>query len=177
MRVVAEAPEVVSDGILVAGRHRGGVAGANLAGLVLSLAAQLQLKLIDIVEHLRVKLFDKRGIAGETARIEALHLLDELVDLALRFGIVLKFASKRTETIGLLLNNALQITRIHGSAGSGRIREFGIIAGVDVTVVAIAAAITTTERGAEAAAGAIAVVHAAGLIVATSSLCVRVALA
>ena len=117
-----------------------------------------------------MELLDKRWIAGETARIEPLHFLDELIDLALRFGIVLQLAAKRTEAVGLLLNGALQIAEIHRGAGRNRLRQFGIVSGVDIAVVAIAALIATTEGGAESAARAVAIIHTAGLIIAAAIL-------
>lgn len=168
--VVAEAAEIVGDGVLVAGRHRGGVAGTNLAGFVFGLTAQLQLKLVHIIENLRVELLDQRRIAGETSRIKPLHLLDELIDLALRFGIVLKLAAKRAEAVGLLLNGALQIAGIHRGAWRDRLRQLGIVAGVDIAIIAIAAAVAATEGGAESATRAVAIVHAAGLIIAAAIL-------
>ena len=177
MRVVAEAAEIVGDSVLVTGRHRGGVAGANLARLILGFATQLQLELVDVVKHLRVKLLDKRGIAGEAARIETLHLLDELIDLLLSLRVILKFAAQRAETVGLLLNDGLKVTRIHSGAGRHGLRQFRIVAGVDIAIVAIATLIAATERSAEATARAVAVVHTAGLIVAASILRVSIALA
>ena len=156
-----------------------GVGAAHLARLVFGLSAQLECEFVDVVEDLCVELFGKARVAGEAARIEALHFLDEGVYLAGRLRIVLQLLAQLAQFLDVLLevllisliDVALQVARNQSCAGRYRLGQLGIVAGVDVAVPGRAAAIASAERCPEAAAGTIAVGHAAGLIVAAASLC------
>ena len=115
------------------------------------------------------------GLPGKRRGIEVLHFLDETIDLAGSFGIVLKLLAELAQIFHVLLDFALGVAGICTAVGSDGIRQLRVVAGIEIAVVAGAIAITApvaaTEGGAEAAARAVAVIHAAGLIVAASTGC------
>ena len=124
-----------------------------------------------------MQLLDQRRISREAARIKSLHFLNQADRPGARFRIVLKLPAKSAEILNvLLLNDALHITGIRCGARRHRLRQFGIVASIDIAIVAIAAAIAATESRAETAARAVAVVHAAGLIIAPATLRIGIAL-
>src|ERR1700687_1325865 len=106
--VFTEPAVIVRDGILVARRHCAGIAAAYLAGLfVVQLTPQLQLELVHVGEYLRVELFDKGGISGETAVIQALHLANQFLNLTLHFGVFPDSLAKLVQIAHAVIVSAL----------------------------------------------------------------------
>ena len=139
----AEAAEIFGDGVLIAGRHRDWVGATNLAGLVTELSLHLQFEIVHLGEDLVVNLFEQRRIAGETLGIETLHFLDQTLQLALFFGIVLEGAEKLIQVADALAIGQLGIGRELGtvwrSSGPGQIR---IVSSIDPPISTTVAAVS-----------------------------------
>jgi hypothetical protein len=93
-------------------RHRFRVAAAHLACIfVVKLAAQLQFELVHVGEHLGMELLDERRVPGEAARIEALHLLNEFLNLLGRLRIVAHGLAKLIQIAQCVIIGALRWNR------------------------------------------------------------------
>ena len=109
---LAQPAEVFGDCILIAGGHRQRITAANLPGLlIVLLAAQLQFELIYVAEHLRVELFNERGVARESAGVQALHLANQFLDFTQRLRVVRDRLAKLVQFTQALLVDTLGIRR------------------------------------------------------------------
>ena len=97
-----------------------------------------------------------------------MHFLDEAVDLADGFRVVLQRLAKLVEFLDVLLDVALEVARNGRCVGPYRLRQFRIVAGVDFAVVAIAAAVASADGGAEASTRTPGIRYASGLIICTT---------
>ena len=87
----AETAKILSDGILISGRHGERFAASHLIfRLAVSIATQLQFKPVYVVQHLSMKLLDKLRITRKAPGIEALHLANQFLNFFQRRGIVLR---------------------------------------------------------------------------------------
>lgn len=88
-----------------------------------------------------MELFEERRIAGEAARIKALHLSFELLYFTGDFGIALDVLTELIQRVHGLLEDALGIGSddrgVRMDGGTGRV---GIIARVDIPIVVVAPA-------------------------------------
>ena len=132
--VLAQTAVILGDGFLVALRHCFCVAAAHLAGiLVVELAPQLQLQLVNIGEHLGMQLLNERGIAGEAARVEAFHFLNEFLDLLGHLGIIAYGLAKLIQIAQAVVVGALRWNRrIVGLYGRPSARR--VVPGVQIAV-------------------------------------------
>jgi hypothetical protein len=169
---LAESAIVLGDRVLVAMRHCGRRGRARLACLwSVWIALKLQLELVDVVQDLRVQLFDHRRIAREPRWVELLHLLLEIIDLFLSGGIALGGLAKLAQFTHTLLDEALHIRRVGSVLRRVRVsrRAVALPAGVDVEV--------RVRTAASAAERTVDVLAAHWLILAAATLAVRATLA
>jgi len=136
---------VLGDRIPIPGRNLGGVGIADCATLAsIELAAQLQLQRVHAADKLLAHLLDQGGIAGETARIQAAHLVDQRLQLLARLGTILHCGTNLVEKVQPLVDFALGIGRVgtllwrHGTAGDASIA--GVIAAIHPIAIARATA-------------------------------------
>lgn len=101
---------VFGHGILVAGRDLRWVGVADSTALLfVKLAAKLEFEGIDLADQFLVHLLHESRVAGEAARIEVAHLLDERLEFGARFGAVLDHGTNAAEGIESLIDFVLRI--------------------------------------------------------------------
>src|SRR5260370_19378208 len=110
--ILAQATEVIRDGILIARGNRQRIAAANLRGVaVVLLPAQAQLELIHAGEHLIVQLLEHGRISREAAGIQALHLADQFLQISQRRRLALEALTKLVPLAHRFLVGALNFFR------------------------------------------------------------------
>lgn len=126
---------VLGDRIPIAGGDLGRVGIADCAALIsIELATQLQLQRVHAADELLAHLLHQRGITGETARVQAAHLVDQGLQLLARLGTILHCGTNLVEKVQTLVNLALGIGRIGTLLrGNGPPGDAGI-AGVNPTI-------------------------------------------
>jgi len=106
---------ILGNGRLVTRGHLRRVCIANRAARILiELLAKLKLESVHVGNKLLAHLLNERGIAGESAGVQVLHLVDQRLQLLLRFGAFLYRAANLIQQVQALFDFALGV----GGAGA-----------------------------------------------------------
>jgi len=88
---LAKPPVILGNGRAVSLRNVLSGCAAHLAGLLIfELSAQLQFQLLDGRQHIGAQAFDQSWIAGESRRVDALHLANRVLDFTAGLGVFTK---------------------------------------------------------------------------------------
>lgn len=82
-----QSPEVFGDGVGITGRNGLPSAATHAAGILCAGdAAEFEFHILDAREELADDLRETCGVGGEQARVDALHLADEVLNIAVSFA-------------------------------------------------------------------------------------------